>query len=275
MNAQPRAMRAYEIVGLFAQLLRIDVATIANIAGNIPRANLAAWLAGTRENLRYESVLRLLELIGLRASTGLKLDPDRVHTWYVKDGLFNSSEKAYGPLRAISKLMAGCAITRVEPAGRSTWAQRTRPVYLLSGPDTRIVLHLHKSFFKRSRITPELLIGATWRDTASVKGSAIDHVIWTTPAKWKLLQSRDVAPFEFDQIFYQREPKLGWPDVALAAREYAVTPDHVIDMIQGYGQAQAANAPSPVRRGEGDGRGGNELPIADTAIVHLAQYRRG
>ena len=275
MNAHPQAMRAYEIVGLFAQLLRIDVTAFANIAGNIPRANLAAWLEGTRENLRYESVLRLLELIGLRAGTGLKLDSARVHSWYVRDGLFNNSERAYGPLRAISKLMAGCAITRVEPAGRSAWARKTRPVYLLSGPDTRIVLHLHKSIFKRSRITPELLIGATWRDTASVKGSAIDHVIWTTPAKWKLLQSRDVAPFEFDQIFDQREPKVGWTDVALAAREYAVTPDHVIDMIQGYGRAQACNATSGGLQEREDRRGGNELPLADTAIVQLAQYRRG
>lgn len=277
-NALSRPMRAHEIVGLFAQLLRIDVATIANIVGNIPRANLAAWLAGTRENLRYESVLRLLELIGLRPATGLKLDPSRVHNWYVRDGLFTNSEKAYASLRAISKLMAGCAITRVEPPGRRAWARRTHQVFLLSGPDTRIVLHLHKSIFKSSRISPELLIGATWRDMGSVKGSAVDHVIWTTREKWRLLESRDVAPFEFDQIFEQREPKLGWQDVALVAREYAVTPDHVHEMIQAYGQASNGGVPGGRRQDLADGeerRAGNELQIEDTAIVHLAQYRRG
>lgn len=268
-------MRAYEIVGLFAQLLRIDVATIANIVGNIPRANLAAWLAGTRENLRHESVLRLLELIGLRPSTGLKLDPVRVHNWYVRDGLFSSSEKAYAPLRAISKLMAGCAITRVEPPGRSAWQRRTKLVYLLSGSETRIVLHLHKSIFKSSRIGPELLIGAMWRDTGSVKGSAADHVIWTTAAKWKLLESRDVAPFEFDQIFEQKEPKLGWQDVALLAREYAVTPDHCQEMIQAYGQASSAHGPSRRHDPAEAGRtANNELQLEDAAIVQLAHYRR-
>lgn len=275
--ASPKPMRAYEIVGLFATLLRIDVATIANIVGNIPRANLAAWLAGTRENLRHESVLRLLELLGLRPSTGLKLDPTRVHNWYVRDDLLTNSEKAYASLRAISKLMDGCSITRVEPPGRSLLAQRTRQVYLLSGPDTRIVLHLHKSIFKQSRISPELLIGAEWRDRASVKGGADDHVIRTTSAKWKLLESRDVAPFEFDQIFNQCEPKLAWPDVALVAREYAVTPDHVHDMIQAYGKAQAGTASMRYRRDQdaeaGMARQGNELPFEDPAIVSLARYR--
>lgn len=272
MNASPaRPMRAFEIVGLFAQLLRIDVATIANIVGNIPRANLAAWLAGTRENLRHESVLRLLELIGLRPATGLKLDPNRVHNWYVRDGLFASSEKAYAPLRAISKLAEGCAITRVEPPQRGAWARRTRLIYLLSGPDTRIVLHVHKSVFKRSRVGPELLIGAMWRDMGSVSGSVADHTIDTTEAKWALLEGCDVAPFEFDQIFEQKEPKLGWPDVALLAREYAVTPDHVQRMIQRYGEAGNAVA----RRQGGDSRdpAANELPIADSVIVHLAHRR--
>lgn len=267
-----RPMRAHEIVGLFAQLLRIDVATVANIAGNIPRANLAAWLAGTRENLRHESVLRLLELIGLRPATGLKLDAGRVHNWYVQDSQFSSSAKAYAPLRAISKLMEGCAITRVEPPKRSAWATRTRMIYLLSGPDTRIVLHLRKSIFKRSRIGPELLIGAIWRDMGSVSGSVADHVIDTTPAKWKLLESCDVAPFEFDQIFNQNESRLAWPDVALLAREYAVTPDHVHSMIKSYGQA--GDTPKrPSRNGGMDSSGGNELPFADSVIVQLATRR--
>lgn len=270
-TANPRPMRAYEIVRLFAQLLRIDVATIANIVGNIPRANLAAWLAGTRENLRHESVLRLLELIGLRPGTGLKLDSTRVHNWHVLDGVFTSSEKAYSPLRAISKLVNHCAITRVEPPGRSAWKRRTHQVYLLSGPDTRIVLHLRKSIFKTSRIGPELLIGALWRDEGSVTGGEDDHVIQTTFAKWKLLESRDVAPFEFDQIFEQNEPKLGWQDVALLAREYEVTPDHVHQMIQSYGQA-GARTQAPVGGSEA-GTSANELQLADAAIVQLAQYR--
>lgn len=272
---KPGPMRANEIVGLFAKLLRIDVATIANIAGNIPRANLGAWLQGKRENLRHESVLRLLELIGLQVTTGLHLDPKRVHIWNVVNGMFSNSNKAYAPLRAISKLMDGCSITRVEPPSRSWFARNTKIVYLLSGPETRVVINLRKSLWKRSRIGPELLIGAQWRDMASVRGSVRDHTISTTDAKWKLLESRDLAPFEFDQIFDQREPKLGWGDVAMLAREYGVTPDLAHSMIMGYGREGITEPPPstlavpPIAEPRG-----NRLDMADGSVL-LAFAGRG
>jgi hypothetical protein len=60
-----RPMKANEIVKLFASLQSIDLATIANVVLNLPRANVLAWLSGKKDNLRKDSVIRLLDLIGL------------------------------------------------------------------------------------------------------------------------------------------------------------------------------------------------------------------
>ncbi|MGZ1522191.1 hypothetical protein [Xanthomonas citri] len=242
-----RPLKANEIVGLFAILLGIDVTTIANLVGNIPRANIMAWLAGKRENLRHESVLRLMDLVGLKVDGGVQLDPGRVHIWQVKDSTLGSSKKAYACIRQISRLMEGCAITRVEPPTRGMLAKHRKQVFLIRGEGVRVVIELEKSIIKKSRISPEHLVGTLWRDESD-PDDRMPHTIKTTGEKWNLLMSHDLAPFEFDQVFELNEPKMAWLDVAMLAREFSVTPDaihtHILDTYE-----RNTKVPVPSRRG--------------------------
>lgn len=236
-----QGMRANEIVALFAALKRIDLTTIATVVEGLPRANLQAWLRGRQENLRASSVVRLLDLVGLKVKRGggVLLDDTRVHLWDVADGLLARSSAAYRPVIAVSRLLRNCAITRVEPPKRGVMAKKSVHVYLVSGPGVRVVIRLSKSPFKRSRITPEWLRGTMWRDGLDDMPSS-DHVVGVTAEKWRMLMNRDLECFEFDQMFDQNEPRLTWGDVSLLAREYAVTPDRVRDMIlaeSGHGVA--------------------------------------
>jgi len=258
-----RPLKANEIVGLFAALLGIDVTTIANLVGNIPRANIMAWMAGKKENLRHESVLRLMDLVGLKVDNGVQLDSNRVHIWHVKDTVFGSSRKAYTAVRQIARLMDGCAITRVEPPARSAWAKARRHIYLISGAGVRVVIELDKSPHKKARITPDNLVGTLWRDESD-PDERMPHTIKTTREKWELLMSHDLAPFEFDQIFELNEPKMAWLDVAMLAREFGVTPDAVHrHILQTYERSN--KAPAPVRRGG--------LQV-DASVILLADHNR-
>lgn len=233
----PRPMKANEIVGVLAKLLRIDIALIASVIGNIPKANLAAWLRGKKDNLRIDSVLRLLQLVGLEVNErGVGLNENRVHFWRIKDGLF--TRNAYEPVRALSKLLASGAITRVEPPKRGWIGRRNKLVFLVRGVERsrlRLVIEVDKSVFKAAHINPEMLPGTQWRESDDrnrhPRFKYSDHVIPTNAAKWEMLLAHDVAPHEFDQIFDIHEPKLQWNDVALLAREYGVTPDSVHRMI--------------------------------------------
>ena len=246
-----RQMKAHEIVALFVQLLWIDLTTIANVVGNMPRANVAAWLSGKKENLRHESVIRLLDLVGLKVREGVYLDPSRVHVWKIKDGLLRNSRNAYEPLRILSRLMADSAITRIEPPKRGWLAKKRHQVYLISGPGVRVVVEVSKSIFKSARVTPEHVPGALWRDPVDPHSKALPHTIETTPEKWSLLVNRDLAPFEFDQIFNQEEPKLRWQDVAMLAREYSITPDMIHEhILSTQAQAEAPSRSKDEQRGE-------------------------
>lgn len=263
-----RPMRAHEIVKLFASLQKIDLATIANVVGNMPRANVLAWLSGKKDNLRQDSVVRLLDMIGLKIGNGVYLDPSRVHMWEINDNAFRSAKTAYRPLTVMSRLLKDCAITRVEPPKRSWIAQQTCQVYLVSGRGIKVVIKVAKAPFKASRISPEWLVGTLWRDPVDMTAPGIPHSIVTTAEKWQMLMDRDLAPFEFDQIFEQMEPKLNWKDVAMAAREYAVTPDMIYEKIL------REHGPGPAKS-HGDEE--NSMPLADGIILlrHEVARRAG
>ncbi|MGX9960613.1 hypothetical protein ACW0US_17845 [Xanthomonas euvesicatoria] len=257
-----RPLKANEIVGLFAQLMGVDVTAMANIVGNIPRSNVLAWLSGKKENLRHESVLRLMDLVGLKVEHGVQLDPGRVHIWQVRDGVFSSGKKCYASLRLISRLLEHCAITRVEPPTRGFFAKRTRQLYLISGDGVRVVIDLHKSIFKRARVSPEMLVGTLWRDESD-PDEKMPHTISATREKWQLLLSRDLAPYEFDQIFDENEPNMQWLDVAMLAREYAVTPDTIHAYIKSeFGRGGTSGASSRPRNGL----------VVDSSVILLSDH---
>lgn len=262
-----RPMKANEIVKLFASLQSIELATIANVVLNLPRANVLAWLSGKKDNLRKDSVIRLLDLIGLKVGNGVYLDPNRVHMWQISDGLFRSTKAAYRPLVVMARLLKECAITRVEPPARSWLAKQTCQVFLVSGRGVRVVIKVDKGLHKRSLISPEYVVGTLWRDAVELGSEGLPHTISTTAEKWKMLMDRDLAPFEFDHIFEQHEPKMTWKDVAMAAREYAVTPDMIYDQIV----QQHAPEQAPPREDED-----NSMPLADGVILlsHEADRRR-
>lgn len=245
MNTKP--MKANEIVSVLSKLLGIDIALVASVIGNIPKANLAAWLRGKKDNLRIDSVLRLLQLVGLEVNDrGVGLSVTRVHFWRIRDRLF--TRNAYLPLQAMNSLLASGAITRVEPPKRGWLARKRKVLFLVRGierSNMRLVIEVDKSIFKAAHINPEMIAGTFWREEdernrhPGFKYS--DHVVPTNAAKWTMLLAHDLAPHEFDQIFDIHEPKLQWNDVALLAREYGVTPDSVHQMILGRFQP----GPSP------------------------------
>ena len=236
-----RPMKAHEIVSVLAKLLRIDIALIASVIGNIPKANLAAWLRGKKDNLRIDSVLRLFQLVGLEINdNGVALNESRVHFWSVNDGLLARS--AYEPIQALSRLLSAGVITRVEPPKRGWFASRSKVLFLVRGTSRsklRLVIEVDKSIFKSAHINPEMIAGTAWREAAQgdrgdrhPRFHYSDHVIPTNATKWAMLLAHDLAPHEFDQIFDIHEPKLQWNDVALLAREYGITPDDAHRMIQ-------------------------------------------
>ncbi|MEJ7745225.1 MAG: hypothetical protein WKF61_00405 [Luteimonas sp.] len=251
-------MKANEIVSVLARMLCIDIALIASVIGNIPKANLAAWLRGKKDNLRIDSVLRLLQLVGLEVNDrGVGLNENRVHFWRIKDGPF--TRNAYDPIRALSKLLASGAITRVELPKRGWISRRRKLMFLVRGierSNLRLVIEVDKSVFKDAHINPEMIPGTLWRESDDRNRHPhykySDHVIPTNAVKWEMLLSHDLAPHEFDQIFEIHEPKLQWNDVALLAREYGVTPDNVHHMI--------LERFHPNRTGHTGAPGGDERP---------------
>ncbi|MDH0342017.1 hypothetical protein [Chromobacterium haemolyticum] len=214
--AANKRLKANELVMLLAGLLNLDVELMARV-GNLPVRNLKSWLAGKKENLRPQSVINLMSLLGLKVDNGIRLDDSRVHYWSISDGAFTRSKAAYQPLTALSKLLVGCSITAVRPPKPSLADKRLRSYFLVSGNGVRVVVCVSKGFFKRARVNPEVIKGAGWRDDTD------HHSIPTSNRLWTHLTERDLTTFEFDHIFNQTEENVSWNDVSLMAREFGVT----------------------------------------------------
>lgn len=225
-----KRLKANELVIMLSGLLNFDVTLMARVA-NVPKRNLFSWLfAGKKDNLRLQSIASLLTLLGLKIENGIRLDEKRVHFWQVKDGLFSDGKSAYSTLSKLSKLMPGCMITKVVPAKKKlfTWTD----YFLVSGSNVRVVVIVNRSIFKRSKISPEVIKGACWRDDND------HHTITANARLWANMVERDLTTYEFDRIFGQVEETVSWTDLSLMAREFGITPQHMSEWImERFGEA--------------------------------------
>lgn len=223
-------LRANELVTMLAGLLNLDVKLLAQVA-NVPTRNLLSWLAGKKDNLRLQSVMALLSLMGLKLEDGIRLDDKRVHFWHINDGLFaGSSKTVYGSLSRLSKLLADCMITRVVPTKTPLFSGRD--YFLIWGEGVRLVVIVTKSVFKSPKIGPEIVKGACWRDEDD------QHTITTNPRLWALMAEKDLTVHEFDRIFQQVPESVTWTDLSLIAREFGITPHQISEWImQRFGEA--------------------------------------
>lgn len=219
-----KRMTANELVSVLAGLLNFDAELLARV-GNLPLRNLQSWLAGKQDNLRGDSVVTLMSLVGIRLGQQIRLDPDRVHYWTITDDWFSRSKAAYRPLTALSKLMVGCAITAVQPPRAGRFGRIGRHHFMISGPGVRVVVCVNKSPFKQARVNPETVKGAMWRDESD------EHVITLPNVLWQRLLDRDLTRFEFDQAFEEKYEAVTWSDVDLIAREVGVTAGDVARWI--------------------------------------------
>lgn len=227
--APTKRLKAYELVHMLAGLLNLEVEMLARVA-NVPTRNLQSWLAGKRDNLRLQSVTSLLTLLGFKLDGGIRLDDKRVHFWKISDGLFAGGSTAYESLSKLSKLLNGGMITRVVPAKKSLVSGRD--YFLVWGDGVRVVITVTKSLFKKSKIGPEVIKGATWRDDNN------HHTITTNASLWGHLVENDLTAHEFDRIFQQVEENVSWSDLSLIAREFGVTPANLSEWImERFGEA--------------------------------------
>ncbi len=217
-----RRLKANELVAMLAELLNINVAQMAQVA-NVPRRNLETWLAGKKDNLRLHSIVTLLGLLGIKVEESIRLDEKRVHFWHVHDGLF-SGQRAYEAIARLSKLMAGCLMSKVV-AGHERFPISRRDYFLVASDVVRVVIVVEKSVLSAPKISPSLIRGACWRDDKQQRS------IVAGPRLWKHLVEKDLTVFEFDRIFNQVAETVTWADVSLIAREFGVVPQAVSDWI--------------------------------------------
>lgn len=230
--APTKKLKAHELATMLAVLLNFDVNILARVA-NVPKRNLLSWLLGKKENLRLQSVMSLLSMLGLKFEGGIRLDDNRVHFWQIKDGLFSRRRSAYETLSKLSKLMSGCLITRIAPAKKNLVV--ANDYFMVSGAGVRIVIVVHKSIFKTAKIGPEVIKGASWRDDNE------HHTIMTNSRLWAHVEDKDLTTHEFDRIFLQIEETVSWTDLSLIAREFGVVPQQLSDWImEHYGDSSSS-----------------------------------
>lgn len=217
-----KRLKASELVLMLSGLLNMDVKLLARVA-NVPTRNLVSWLAGKKDNLRLQSVMSLLTLLGFKVDAGIRLDDKRVHFWHINANLFAGDKSTYESLTKLSKLLSGCMITRVLPTKKSIFSGRD--YFLVCGEGVRLVVIVTKSLFKASKISPEVIKGACWRDEDD------HHTITTNSRLWAHLVEKDLTVHEFDRIFQQIDETVTWADLSLIAREFGVTPQHISEWI--------------------------------------------
>lgn len=232
--APTKRLKANELVTMLAGLLNLDVNLLARVA-NVPTRNLISWLAGKKDNLRLQSVMSLLSLLGFKLERGIRLDDKRVHFWHINDGLFAGGKSAYESLTKLSKLMSGCMITRVLPTKKPLFSGHD--YFLVWGDGVRLVVIVSKSLFKASKVSPEVIKGACWRDDDD------RHTITTNARLWAHLVEKDLTVHEFDRIFQKIEESVTWTDLSLIAREFGITPQQISEWImERFGETGATDS---------------------------------
>jgi len=237
-----KRLKANELVTMLAELLNLDVNLLARVA-NVPKRNLETWLSGKKDNLRLQSVMSLLAILGFNLDDGIKLDDKRVHFWRVNDGLFSNSKSVYQSLSKLSKLMAGCMITKVVPAKKRLFSGAE--YFMISGDNVRVVIIVNKGLFKKARINPDVIKGAVWRDDNE------HHSITTNARLFASMAEKDLTTHEFDRIFQKIEETVTWADLSLIAREFGSTPQQISEWImERFGEVAASDS---------DDRGGIDI----------------
>ncbi|KGE50396.1 hypothetical protein [Xanthomonas axonopodis] len=214
---------------LLAQLLGYDIYTLSR-AANIPRANVASWLGGNIRGLRVNTIVELMGMLGLRLDAGAwRLDSQRVHFWRVKLGAFTKVEDALAAVELLSRLLgANSAITQVHPPkavrGRSGLARTDQ--YMIGGGRCRVVVSVTQPFFRKVRVTPDVAKGTMWRDDNR------HHTMQIQASHWRQVLARDMTVKEFDQAFEQSMGAMDWGDLALAARQFNLTPEDLLGWVR-------------------------------------------
>ncbi|MDQ1090698.1 hypothetical protein QE400_000111 [Xanthomonas sacchari] len=214
---------------LLAQLLGYDIYTLSR-AANIPRANVASWLGGNVRGLRVNTIVELMGMLGLRLEVGAwRLDPERVHFWRVKVGAFTKADEALAAVELLSRLLgADSALTQVLPpnGGRVGGRLSRTDYYMIGGAGCRVVVSVAQPFYRKVRVTPDVAKGAVWRDDNR------HHTMPIPASHWRQLIARDMTVKEFDQAFEQSTGAMDWSDLALAARQFNLTPEDLLSWVR-------------------------------------------
>lgn len=232
---------AAQIALLLSKLSGAEVSEIVRALA-IPRANFDAWLAGNRSALRLQSVAQLMSMLGLRLADGKwSLDSTRVHFWHLTVPVMGSIDDALAPLMCLSKWLEGTSITRVEDGQRlRAWSPRRNEVWLLGSPKVRLVVTVRRPAHRSVRVTPDVVRGALWRDDTR------SHTIRIEPRVMAQLRSRDLTAAEFDRVFNGdgSDRVMSAADLALAIRQYNLTPDDVMAWVRERYEPADARSPA-------------------------------
>jgi hypothetical protein len=222
-------------------MMNMDMLSVAKIAG-VPHKNMMAWIGGKRAALRLRSIVAILQILGVRIEQGRTgLDSERVHFWDIRLPWFGNSKAAYAPLTAVSRLLAGGAITEVRPHAKA-WTLRERlrrRYFMVYGTNSlqqpvMVVICVHKSPFRKAMVSPDILKGSLWRDDND------HHCLTVREDAWTNITNHDMTTHEYVRAFESVKIRYTWSDVSLMAREFGETPEDVAEwMLRSHAESNS------------------------------------
>lgn len=224
-SSQQRAiLRAHELVELLCQVKGMDVMLPVEVAG-VPRRNYIEFLNGRSHSMRPETLVAVIEFLGLKMMPlGKKrvprLNPDRVHFWGISTRRYAGKKAAVDTLVRLSPLLVGAQMTLVQAKKKRTGVSYC----LIRGEAYRLVVAIDHGRFGRMPALTNCLHGVQWRDQ-SATATRIEQSLYD------LIMQGDLTVHEFDRAFLGENSVVNWSDVALTAREYGVTPEDVIEWL--------------------------------------------
>lgn len=187
----------------------------------IPRRNMQAWLAGTRDAITPAQKQALSSLLGVSRAG---LSGRYVHMWTLADKRGKSDEN-YAPLASVLPLLRGAKLATFE-----TGDKRQR-IFGLHGTNTegqtfRVLLFLRQGLFARkSRVNPEYLPGVAWNGEGKLANIQVPRTLRPSTL------GAELTPEEFDMLMFNRFDNRNWQDVELVARARGITPEAIIHWL--------------------------------------------
>lgn len=207
----------------------------------IPRRNMRAWLAGTRDAITPSQKHALSHLLGVSRAG---LSGRQVHMWTLADKRGKTTEN-YAPLETVLPLLRGARLAVFEAGGKR------QVIYGMMGTNNegkvfRVLLYLqHGLFARKSLVNPEYLSGVTWNGDGKLAN------IQVPVALRQPTLGAELTPEEFDMLMFNRFDNRNWQDVELVARARGVTPEAIIAWITARDRAvdreTPQRAPAPAR----------------------------